>query len=112
MESVLADVIFLIHILIFVFLLIAPFSTNHRILLVELVFIIGILIHWWFGNSECCLTVLEKHLRNETDDTKTIFGRIFGTVYTFGNDKSIVQWGLYVLFLIALYRIKITRAIK
>jgi hypothetical protein len=110
--DLLADVIFLIHILIFVFLLIAPFSTNHRILLVELVFILGIIVHWWFGNSECCLTVLEKHIRNEPGDTKTIFGRIFGTVYTFGNDKLITQLGLLTLFMITLYRIKITSAIK
>jgi hypothetical protein len=108
----LADVILLIHMLIFVFLLLAPFSTSHRILLIELVFILGILTHWWFNNSECCLTILEKRLRNEPDDSKTIFGQIFGTVYTFGNDKLISQWGLYVLFLIALYRIKITHAIK
>lgn len=107
-----ADIIFLVHILILVFLLLAPFSTNHRILLVELVFITGIIIHWLFNNSECCLTILEKHLRNEPDDSKTMFGRIFGTVYTFGKDKLISQWGLYVLFLITLYRIKIARAIK
>ena len=100
-----ANLIFLIHLAIVLFVVLAPFLGRQETILMNFVFMFGILLHWAGSDSTCCLTVLEQYLRGETDPSRTFFGRIMIPVYSFGNEKLVTQAGLMFLMLFSLYRL-------
>lgn len=101
----LADLIFFLHIFIFLFVVSVPFVGSDILVLLNLVFMIGILVHWICNNNICILTVIEKALRGTPDDTQTFFGKLFGGVYSFGRDSKISWWILSFLILLSLYKV-------
>lgn len=108
----LADLIFFIHILIFLFVVCVPFVGSDILVLMNLVFMIGILVHWICNNNICVLTVIEKAIRGIPNDTETFFGRIFGGVYGFGKDSKITWWVLCFLILLSIYKVVKNKAIQ
>lgn len=105
MSTFLADFIFVLHVLIFMFVVTVPFIGSDMLLLLNLVFMIGIIVHWICNNNICVLTVIEKAIRGTPDDTQTFFGKLFGGVYSFGKDSKISWWILSFLILLSLYKV-------
>lgn len=101
----LANLIYILHVLIFIFVVTTPFFGSDILVLMNLVFMIGILVHWICNNNICVLTVVEKFLRGTPDDTQTFFGKLFGGVYTFGKDSKISWWILSFLIILSLYKV-------
>ncbi len=100
-----ANIVFLIHLFIVLFVALTPFIGTQDMMFLNFAFMFGILMHWIGSNSTCCLTVLEQYLRGETDPEQTFMGKIMGPVYTFGNEKFITQFGLFILMMITLYKL-------
>lgn len=100
-----ADFIFVLHVLIFIFVVSVPFIGSDMLVLLNLVFMVGILVHWICNNNICILTVIEKAVRGTPDDTQTFFGKLFGGVYSFGKDSRISWWILSFLILLSLYKV-------
>lgn len=100
-----ADFIFLLHVLTFIFVVSVPFIGSDTLVLLNLVFMFGILVHWICNNNICILTVVEKAIRGTPDDAQTFFGKLFGGVYTFGKDSRISWWILGFLILLSLYKV-------
>jgi len=92
----LANLIFLLHILIFLFVVLVPFIGPPLLILLNLIFMIGILFHWMLGSDVCALTVLESYLRGEPM-TETFFGRLFGPMYRIDFKTSKVLLLLLIL---------------
>lgn len=103
-----ADLVFLLHLFIILFVILGTFSTDQEIVFLALMFQISILTHWIVNNNECILTQVERYIRNEQDSDKTFFGRVFNGVYSTGKDQSVI---LFVLIMISLYRLKNFRGI-
>lgn len=103
--SVAANIIFIIHLLTVVFVALTPFVGTQDAMFLNFIFMSGILVHWIGSDSTCCLTVLEQYLRGETDPEQTFMGKIMGPVYTFGNEKFVTQFGLFLLMMVTLYRL-------
>lgn len=101
-----ANIIYVIHLLTLAFVVLAPFSSNQKILTIEMALLITIMFHWITNNQVCCLTEFEKILRDETDDGNTFFGKIMGPVYSFGKDSQFTQVVLFILIMITLYKVK------
>jgi predicted neutral ceramidase superfamily lipid hydrolase len=59
----LANLIRIFHILIILFVLIAPFTNLTALLILHITFCISLLVHWLFNSNECSLTLLESQLR-------------------------------------------------
>lgn len=59
----LANIIRIFHILIILFVLIAPFTNLTALLILHITFSISLLVHWAFNSNECSLTLLESQLR-------------------------------------------------
>lgn len=93
-----ADLIFFIHILMFLSVVIIPFTNNKILVLINLLFMMLILLHWIVNNNVCALTIAEKMIRGTQDDDQTFFGNIFGKFYTFGKEERI-SW-FVIIFLI------------
>lgn len=106
-EELIADVCNIFHWGIISFVLFAPFSSEQRILFIVLMLMYTIVVHWIANNNVCCLTVIEKILRKEPDDSKTFFGRLIGPIYTFGNEDYICHTLMFTLMMITLYRLDI-----
>lgn len=105
MSQILANMIFVIHLLIMLFVILVPFFGNQDLLFLNFAMMLGILVHWMGSDSTCCLTILEQKLRGESDPTKTFFGKVMMPVYTFGNDTLVTQIGLFVLLMVNLYKL-------
>lgn len=100
-----ANIIFVIHLFIILFVALTPFFGNQDMLFINFMFMSGVLLHWIGSDSTCCLTVLEQYLRGETDPEQTFMGKIMGPVYTFGNEKFITQLALFLLMMLTLYKL-------
>ena len=59
----LANIIRIFHILIILFILIAPFTNLTALLILHITFSTSLLVHWIFNSNECSLTLLESRLR-------------------------------------------------
>ena len=107
-----ANIVFVIHLLIVPFVALAPFVGTQDMLFMDFIFMSGVLVHWIGSDSTCCLTVLEQYLRGETDPKQTFMGKIMGPVYPFGNEKIATQLGLFLLMMITLYRLDGSTLVK
>jgi hypothetical protein len=68
----LADLVFLFHCLIIIFVLFAPFTNIPAILILHITFAICLFTHWYANSNVCSLTVLEANLRGlDRTDTFT-----------------------------------------
>lgn len=105
-DTFVANLIYIIHFAVLGFVVLAPFSSNQKILTIEMALLLTIMFHWITNNQVCCLTEFEKILRDETDDGNTFFGRIMGPVYSFGKDSQVTQILLFILIMVTLYRVK------
>lgn len=102
--ELLADFIFGLHVLLFLFVIGAPFFASPEWILVDLMLMMSIYWHWIMRDNTCALTVLEKAIRGTPEDKQTFFGQLFGEMYTFGRDSKLT-WALIVpLMIIATYR--------
>jgi hypothetical protein len=101
----LADVISFIHAWILSFVCIVPFIGEMMFVLLNLVFMFGIMVHWYFNSNVCALTLLEKAIRGVADDGQTFFGQIFGKVYTVSNDSPLYWYGIIFLVIVSMIKI-------
>ena len=90
----------IIHLLFVLFVLVAPFSTNRKILDFYIVLIPFLFLHWITNNDTCAFTELEKFLTNKQKNEDTFIGSIVSPIFKITNrDYYLIT---IVLFLIAL----------
>ena len=83
----LADIIFIFHCLIVLFVLFAPFTKIPAILILHIVFVISLIIHWKLNSNVCSLSVMESQLRG-LDRTETFTHSFIAPIY----DISSSEW--------------------
>ena len=83
---IIANVISIIHYLIIIFVLFAPFCNQIMILLLHIVFCIGLLFHWFCNSDVCCLSVTESYIRG-IDYRETFLHRIISPVYNINEER-------------------------
>ena len=111
-DKLVADLIYVIHLCVLAFVIIVPFTSNQKALVIEMGLLLAIMFHWITNNQVCCLTEFEKILRGETDDQQTFFGKLVGPVYSFGKDSQMYQVILFVLIMITLYKVRPLEALE
>lgn len=107
----LAHLIGLIHYLVIVFIIGAPFFGSEYYLTLHIIIVPFIMLHWVTNQSVCALTEMEKLLRGEKDDDKTFFGQVVGPIYKFRTqgDENTFLWTLLIaLWMITLYKLQAT----
>jgi len=83
-DLLLANLISLFHVIIVLFVLIAPFTGNPALMILHIVFSVSLLVHWWANNNLCSLTLLEAKLRG-LDHTESFTHQFIGPVYDISN---------------------------
>ena len=64
-ESILL-LISVLHVMVILFVLCAPFSNSNYLLLMHIIVIPFIILHWYLSNNSCSLTLMEKFIREKT----------------------------------------------
>lgn len=83
----LANAISLFHIMIILFVLIAPFTNIVALLILHVTFCLSLLVHWYTNNNICSLSVMEAKLRG-LEYTDSFSHKFIGPVY----DVSKTTW--------------------
>lgn len=81
MNEILANIIWLIHLVIVLFMLFAPFSKIPALLILHITSSISLLLHWYWNSDICSLSLLESNLRG-LPYKETFMNSIIGPVYT------------------------------
>lgn len=57
----------IIHLIVVIFIIAAPFSNSNYLLLIHIIVVPFIMLHWLLNNNTCCLTIAEKYIRQKTN---------------------------------------------
>jgi hypothetical protein len=85
--SLLANLIWIFHFIVVLFVVIAPFSNVPIILLLHATFSISLLVHWYTNNNICSLSLMESQLRG-LDYTESFTHKLISPIY----DISKTEW--------------------
>lgn len=116
-STFLADIIFIIHIGIVLFVLFAPFTKIPAILILHITFCISLLVHWFTSSNVCSLTLLESHLRGMKSND-TFSHKLIAPMYDISStDASTIAYIItYTMMFISIYylynSIELTNAFK
>lgn len=109
---ILADLIWLLHILLIIFIIVVPFLPNIKwpILILHVAGVLSLLTHWILNNDSCALTLLECFLRGLDGDNckkNSFMYQLIAPVYNIPeNDlKPIIFWGTIFLGVVSFSRL-------
>ncbi len=93
MNNFVLTLINIIHFLVILFVVFAPFTSSTLLLLLHCIIVPFIMLHWLLNNDTCAITVFEKHIRttmnggNPVKDDDCFAYKIIGPIYNFMNDN-------------------------
>ena len=64
------SILFLIsvlHVLVILFVVCAPFSNSNYLLLMHIIIVPFIILHWYLSNNSCSLTLIERMIKDKTE---------------------------------------------
>ncbi len=103
-STFLADIIFIFHIGIVLFVLFAPFIQIPAILILHITFCLSLLVHWYANSNMCSLTLLEAHFRG-LDHNHTFTHKLIAPMYDISEtDASTIAYIIgYSMMFISIY---------
>jgi hypothetical protein len=104
LNIILANLIYIFHIFIILFVLFSPFTQVPVYLILHIVFGLSLIIHWKNNSNVCSLSLLESSLRG-IPYTHSFSHQFIGPVYDFSESEwaSITYNITIILILISLY---------
>lgn len=110
----LADLIFLFHCIIILFVLFAPFTNIPAILILHIVFAFSLMIHWHANSNVCSLSIMEAHLRGLNSREDTFTHQFIAPVYDISaTEWSNIVWCITVFVMgISIYKLYNTEKFK
>lgn len=110
-NTFLANIIYVFHILVILFVIFAPFSNIPSILIIHIAFSFSLLVHWIANNNACSLTYMESKLRG-IDVKESFTHQFISPVY----DISKTDWSkicyiaTIILLMISVYKLATSKA--
>jgi hypothetical protein len=94
----------ILHILVVLFVIIAPFSDSNYLLIMHIILIPFIVLHWILNNNTCSLTVAEKYIREisygiKSDDKDCFVYQFIAPIYDFNKDHEAYSNFIYAITL-------------
>ena len=92
----------IIHLIVIIFVLAAPFSNSNYLILLHIIIVPFIMLHWLLNNNTCCLTVVEKYIRQKTISTKIkdedcFTYQLIAPIYDFSKNHEAFSIFIYIL---------------
>jgi hypothetical protein len=97
----LADLIFIFHCVVVLFILFAPFSNIPAILIIHITSCVCLIVHWHSNSNVCSLSLMEAHLRGLDYRQDTFTHKFIAPIY----DISTTEWNniVWIITLIVLF---------
>lgn len=90
-----ANIIFIIHIFFVLFMIIVPFINHNELLFLHAIIVPTLLVHWYFNDNTCALTLLEQKFREISSGVKDVsyvkagfLTKLINPIYEFPNNNS------------------------
>jgi hypothetical protein len=105
-KVLLANIIYIFHCGITLFVLFAPFVNISAILILHITFCISLFMHWYANSNICGLTILESQLRG-LDSADTFSHKFISPIY----DISATEWNnivwiiTFIVMCISIYKL-------
>jgi len=112
-NKLLADLVYIFHFIVIIFVLLAPFTNIPAILILHITFSVCLFVHWYANSNVCSLTVLEANLRG-LERSETFTHQFIGPIY----DISSTGWSNFIwlitifIMCIAVYKLYNTDKFK
>jgi hypothetical protein len=106
MNTIFANVIKLLHIILILLMIAIPFSSDKQVLSLYVFFSLFIILHWILNEDACALTAMEQYLRG-VNKTESFIGNLVGPVFKLNSD-SVNQYVIlihYALVNFVLYKL-------
>jgi len=105
------NIIFYIHLILFIAMLVIPFLKNTQLLEMYSLLVPFIFYHWSVNDDTCALTQMEMYVTGNSKE-ETFFGRIMGPIYKMEDNEAnnllkTVMFGLWMLVQYRLGRINL-----
>ena len=105
------NIIFYIHLILFITMLVIPFLKNTQLLEMYSLLVPFIFYHWSVNDDTCALTQMEMYVTGNSKE-ETFFGRIMGPIYKMEDNEAnnllkTVMFGLWMLVQYRLGRINL-----
>lgn len=107
-SELLANVIWLLHLLFVLWVVIVPFTNSSYMLVLHLILMPFIWCHWLLNSDVCALTLAERYFRG-VDSTESFFHNLVSPVYTL-SDSSVGRLAWIVS--IALWTLTLTKVLR
>ena len=90
-----------LHIIVIIFVLCAPFSGSNYFLFIHVIIVPFIMLHWVLNNNTCSLTVMEKFVRTQTYgvqpmDEECFSYQFIAPIYDFNKNHESFSYFTYV----------------
>jgi len=112
-KEFLANLIFIFHILVVLFVIIVPFTDSPAFLILHVVFCFCLLVHWFTNSDNCSLTLLESKLRGK-EVCETFTYQFIAPIYNISQKEfnEVVKIVTIILMCISIYKLTKTKKIK
>ena len=109
----LANIIYLFHIIIILFIILAPLINNPLILILHITFSLCLFIHWICNSDICFLTLLECQLRGVSQNNSFIY-QFINPIYNISSYKyTTMIWIItLIMFFISIYKLYYSKNIR
>lgn len=92
----------IIHLIVIIFVLGAPFSNSNYLILIHVIVVPFIMLHWILNNNTCCLTIAEKYIREKTSSSKInqedcFTYQLVAPIYDFSKNHEAFSIFIYIL---------------
>jgi hypothetical protein len=103
-----------LHLIVLIFIVGAPFSNSNYLLLMHIMIVPFIMFHWYLNNNTCSLTLAEKFIREKTygqdiKDNDCFTYQFIAPIYDFNKnheDYSSFTWFItFGLWLVSVYNL-------
>lgn len=102
----------IIHLIVFLFIVLAPTSNFGSVLLLHLVSVPVLISHWLTNDHRCILTLIEHEIKGENYDANNCFTcKIIDPIYDFKNNHNERRFVIYFIVII-LWLITVMKIIK
>jgi len=100
------NIIFFIHLVLFMAVLVIPFLKNTQLLEMYSILIPFIFYHWSVNDDTCALTQMEMYVTGNAKE-ETFFGRIMGPIYKMDDTdaNNLLKTVMFGLWLLVQYRL-------
>lgn len=114
MNNLVYLIIYIIHLIVLLFVVIAPFTNSNYMLFIHSIIVPFIMLHWLLNNDSCAVTMMEKYARGGSSEIKNedcITYQIVGPIYNLTKDYadySTITWTVTItLWLISVSKLYI-----